>query len=417
MRDRELGAVIEWLQAADVPATVLRRARLLLLDTVGCAIAGAAEPEVRNLAAALPTGSIRMPGMPHALAPEAFATVFAAGACWHEACEGLAVAHGRPGLHAIPAVLALALGHGATIGAVLDAMIAGYEVGGRLGAAWRIRPGMHVDGGWGALAAAASAATLLRADVLAAVRHAACHMPVGLYWPIVHGSPARNLYAGHGAVHGMGAAAAAKAGLGGPPGSLDEAARVVLGYGLPPLIPPGVWLLPDGYLKAFAAVKHVHYGAHAAAAWHALGQDPDRIEAVTLRIYEEALTYCSNRAPVQPIQAQFSLTYGLVHALRHGDLTPAAYTGAAFADHGTRRLEALVRIEPLPGPTRRCELVVDGWSMQVARVPGDADWPLDEAAVAAKVRTYAGPVLGDGPVEALIEHLLRDPPDARLTLA
>ena len=321
MRDRELGAVIEWLQAADVPATVLRRARLLLLDTVGCAIAGAAEPEVRNLAAALPTGSIRMPGMPHALAPEAFATVFAAGACWHEACEGLAVAHGRPGLHAIPAVLALALGHGATIGAVLDAMIAGYEVGGRLGAAWRIRPGMHVDGGWGALAAAASAATLLRADVLAA------------------------------------------------------------------------------------------------AAWHALGQDPDRIEAVTLRIYEEALTYCSNRAPVQPIQAQFSLTYGLVHALRHGDLTPAAYTGAAFADHGTRRLEALVRIEPLPGPTRRCELVVDGWSMQVARVPGDADWPLDEAAVAAKVRTYAGPVLGDGPVEALIEHLLRDPPDARLTLA
>ena len=323
--DTALLATIDWLW----PQTIVgqteleRRTRLLLLDTLGCAIAGIAEPEVQALAKALSQdGPLRLPGLDQALSVDAFTFCLAAGACWHEACEGLAIAHGRPGLHAIPAALAMGLARGASLGQVLDAVVAGYEIGGRMGVAQRIKPGMHVDGTWGTYAAVAAScrlAAMTPEATLAALSHAACHLPFSLYRPIAQGSTARNMYVGHGAVFGMAAAAAAQAGLGGPPGSIAAAANLTLGRPLLPVSPePGQFLLLDGYLKFYAAVKHVHYGALAASRWYAEKLDPAMIDGITLTIYEEAQTYCGNRAPTSPIQAQFSLTYGGVDAAAWG---------------------------------------------------------------------------------------------------
>ena len=431
--DAEMLAVLRWTWAAAPMANhgLAARARELLLDTLGCAVAGAAAPEVTELArhtAPLDPGPLHLPGLPHGLSTTAFASLFATAACWHEACEGLAAAHGRPGLHAIPAALGPALLHAAPLGTLLDAVVAGYEVGGRLGMVCRIRPGMHVDGTWGSFAAATAASRLLGASpdqAAAALAHAACHMPFSLYWPISAGSTARNAYAGHGAAHGLTSAVAALAGLGGPPGSIAEMARLALGLDSGPLPPPGRWLLLDGYLKRYPAVRHVHYGARAAEAWHATpGAAPEAITAITLDIYEEALTYCGNRAPSTAIQAQFSLSYGLACTLAQGRLDPASYTEAALQDPLVRRLEALVSLRSDPERTaathRGCTLTVtaDGqtWRHQVDTVPGDPGTPMSRHEVRAKFEAYAAPVLGTRHARAIAARLLDGPLDAPVHL-
>ena len=426
MTDAALTDVLHWLWDAGLPDSVGRRARALLLDTVGCAIAGGAADEVAALfrhGAAADPGPLRLPGVQGGVSAALFAQGFGAAACWHEACEGLAVAHGRPGLHAITAVLGPAMARGATLDALLRAVVAGYEVGGRLGIACRIRPGMHVDGTWGSLGAAAAAARLFGAtadQALGAVQHAACHMPFGLYWPIAAGSTARNAYVGHGAAHGAASAVAALAGLGGPAGSVAEMTRLALDSAVGGIAPPGRWLVSEGYLKPYPAVRHVHYGAAAGEAWHREVGRPDAITSVRLRVYQEALTYCGNRAPATGIAAQFSLSFGLARALAHGRLDPDAYTPRGLADPVTRRVEALMVLEADPerteagrrGATVTVEAGGQVWRRAVDSVPGDADAPMNDAAVRAKFMAYAGPVIGAAHAGAIAARLMDGPADA-----
>ena len=90
-----------------LPHEVDAKARLMLLDTVGCMLAARSAPEVSAFEAAfsrLDTGSFRFPGGP-GLSTLGAAAVGAMAATWDEACEGLALAHGRPGVPVVAALL------------------------------------------------------------------------------------------------------------------------------------------------------------------------------------------------------------------------------------------------------------------------------------------------------------------------
>jgi 2-methylcitrate dehydratase PrpD len=182
------------------------------------------------------------------------------------------------------------------------------------------------------------------------VRIAACQLPRSLYLPITHGSEARNTYLAHSAQLGLLAAHAALAGIDAP-ASLDT--RRLCGA--------GEWVLLEAYLKQFAAVRHVHYGAAAALALRPSLQGRfDKIDRLQLHVYPEALTYCANRAPTRPIQAQFSLSYGVAHALASGELSPKAYTEDALNNALVRDLEAKVQlIEDKSIAGRGARLVVE----------------------------------------------------------
>jgi 2-methylcitrate dehydratase PrpD len=190
--------------------------------------------------------------------------------------------------------------------------------------------------------------------------------------------------------------------------------------------PPGHWLLLEGYLKPFPAVRHVHYGATAAIQWHReVGVPAGRISAITLRVYQEALTYCGNRAPETPIQAQFSLTYGIACALLTGRLDPEAYSATSLADPARRHLEALITLEPDPAMTqpgqRGCTLqvVADGvaWTRTISTIPGDRTMPLSRTEVLEKFMSYAAPVLGAPHATTLSTLLLNGALDCPLSLA
>jgi 2-methylcitrate dehydratase PrpD len=406
---------------------VAEKTRLLLLDTIGCMVAGAAAPEVASLArelGALERGAVNLPGSNAGLAPLSAATVGAIAACWDEACEGHAGAHGRPGVPVIAATLALGLARGATLGAVIDAVATGYEVGARMGAQLRVRPGMHVDPGWPALGVAAGAARLLGADAagaLAAVEIAAAQLPFGLYLPITQGANARNTYLGHAAWLGCAAALAARAGMTPPSGAIARHAGLALGIDALPSAPPGDDRILAAYVKPFAAVRHVHYGAQAALDLRASIGDSRAIERIVLAVYQEAIDYCGNRAPRAPIQAQFSLSFGIAAALRMGELGPEAYRAPHFEDPELRRLEQLVTLQRddartaagVRGATLVLETVGGRFERRVEAVRGDPALPMTADETRAKFLRYAAR-LGEARALRMATALLEGPRDAAL---
>ncbi|MEO5732545.1 MAG: MmgE/PrpD family protein, partial [Rubrivivax sp.] len=301
-----LAQALEWLFDTRAPADVEMKGREVMLDTFGCVLAAERHPEAAAFAKAL-----------QATDPDSAsstAAYLAAAACWDEACEGLVRAHGRPGLPVLAACTALSRRNGYSFDEVLAAYITGYEVGGRLGESLRIAPGMHVDGAWPAFGVAAAVVKLLGGSAmqaLAAVRIVACQMPYSLYLPIARGANMRNTYASHSAQLGMLAATAALGGIAAPEGALEELRARALGNAIQgaPIARAGEWLITETYLKAHAAVQHVHYGAAAAITLRPrLADRLASISRIHLHTYAEALTYCGNRAPRTAIQAQFSLS-------------------------------------------------------------------------------------------------------------
>ncbi len=340
-----------------------RHARLIVLDTLGCAFAGRRAPEVAALehrSAALEGGPFAFPGA-RALSLRAATQVLAIGPTWHEACEGHAFAHGRPGIATLAALLPLALARDETVGALVSAFVLGYEVGARAGGWLRVSPGLHVDGNWPGIGVAAGVAALLGAnarDAKNAVDIAACQLPASLYLPIRTGRNVRNGYLAHSAGLGLDAALASLSGFDAPPDALawyaDHLCRPA------DAVPdPAADLVADTYLKPFAAVRHVHYGALAARrVRERIGESPEalgRVDAIVLQVYEEATTYCSNPAPASPLTAQFSLTFGVASMLRFGALDAASYESPRFDDPVLRRLEALVQVRVDDALTRGAE--------------------------------------------------------------
>lgn len=422
-----LRAAIEWREQKPASDRVAAHARLLFLDTLGCALAGRVASQVAALeqqSAVLEPGDFCLPGGP-GLGLHAGCKIMAIAPTWHEACEGHAFAHGRPGIAAIAALLPLALRRDATVGEFIDALATGYEVGARAGGWLRVAAGLHVDGNWPGLGVAAGVARLLGLSAdssMNAVAIAACQLPSSLYLPIRTGRNVRNVYLAHSATLGLDSALAAQAGIDAPPDALAYYAEHCC-PAAPDALPPGsADLILDAYLKPFAAVRHVHYGALAARRIRArLKARTESIDRILLTIYEEATVYCGNPRPATPLTAQFSLSFGVASMLRFGELDAASYEPPRFQDAELRRLEALVevRIDPALTAARR-----RGASLRVTSAAGvyeekvgpqaDPELLIDVQGVVAKFAHNAAPGLSAQASRAFCTSFLDAPAPARL---
>lgn len=396
---------------------------------------------LRDLHVELAPGRFRPPGSAQGLGAAAGAFVNAVAACRDEACEGLALAHGRPGVPVVAALWALAAHRPLRWGALLQATVFGYQVGGAMGEYLRILPGMHVDAVWPSLGAAAAVAHALQlppGGILDAVETCASQLGASVYLPIAQGSLSRNTFLGHSAWLGLTSALSAAAGIAGPRGAAREFALRVLqrATGDGPRLHAGA-LIELAYWKPYACVRHVQYGARAAERLRprlagacevtaglstvgdmtgtaAIDSAIAAIERLRLRVYPEAITYCGNRAPASTIAAQFSLSHGLAAMLVHGDLGPAAFAPACLADARVQRLEALVELVPEPerfGPGGRgalVEITIGGqmFSEEVRALEGDAGCPSTLAQRQAKFDRYCG---GAPAALALGNRLLASP--------
>jgi 2-methylcitrate dehydratase PrpD len=146
------------------------------------------------------------------------------------------------------------------------------------------------------------------------------------------------------------------------------------------------------------------------------------VDSVVLQIYEEATIYCGNRAPQTPLQAQFSLSFGLAAMLRWGRLDPWVYREPQFQDPALRELEAKVQVQ-VDAPwtqqgLRGARLLIacqDGnrHEHEVTAVPGDAQMPFTEEALLEKFLGYCEGSLSAASASNWAQQLLMAPADAQ----
>jgi 2-methylcitrate dehydratase PrpD len=172
---RDLSAFAAALRYEDIPADAVARIKLSVLDSVGCCLFGATLPWTRKVAAlaraesARPVASIIGMGEKTSLALSALVNGTSGHAFELDDIHKESIVHA--GSIATPIALSFAEQQGGAPGRdVITAMVAGYEVGHRVGSAATMSlffRGFHPQGTSGAFVAAATAA---RATALDATR-------------------------------------------------------------------------------------------------------------------------------------------------------------------------------------------------------------------------------------------------------
>ena len=147
-----------------IPGPLRQHAKLVLLDTVGVMLAGSMEPEVAAARARLTeTGgrgaTIYAPGWP-ATDPRTAALLNGLAGRSIELCEGHRYVSCQGSVQVLPTALASAEWLGRSGREALAALILGYEVAARIGAAITARPLAHQNGQAPLLGAVAAGARL-----------------------------------------------------------------------------------------------------------------------------------------------------------------------------------------------------------------------------------------------------------------
>ena len=336
----------------DIPPDVVEKAKLCLMDTLGCCIFGSTLPFVKVLTnmvlAEGGSDAAAILGTSHRTSASQAALVNGTAAHAFQLDEVHAGATLHPGSVVVPAVLALA--HGARLSgrAFLTAMVAGYEVGIRIGLATdggMFRRGYHNQGTTGALAAAAAAARALGLDPRATAQAfgIAASQSAGLM-AVQEGANAKAFHSGRAAQSGVYAALLAGEGFTGVDDVLD------VEYG-------GFFsTLADGYkperltrdLGHEWETRKVGYKLSPASNGSITAMDTLRrimdsngvktgdIEHVTAHVSTNTLHHCGwdfdPRAAKGVLAAQMNLRYGLAAMALDGCATPAQYTEARIKD-------------------------------------------------------------------------------------
>ena len=342
----------------------------------------------------------------------------------------------HPGAPTIPAALALAQSLGASGEALLRAIVVGYEISTRIGAAmgrahykyW------HNTGTIGCFGACAAAAEILGLDAkrFAHALATVTTFSAGLQQSFRQDSMSKPLHAGRAAEAGLTAALAAREGVIGSLDVIDGEA----GYGRamsdgPDWTKALTTLGRDFHVARMTFKNHTCCGHTFAAIDGALalqakmGVGAKDIRKVRVGTYQAALDVAGYEAPRTPAEGRFSLKYVVATALTHGSVSFAAFEPDRLNDAGTRALmrEVEVAVDPqldAAFPAQRAARVVietrDGRReelLQPTRI-GDPDAPLSDAQLEAKYLELTAPVLGEAAARARLLGLWKIDAEPRI---
>lgn len=352
--------------------------RTALLDWLACAVRGADEPAARAA---------------RSLGDGIGERVAALGTAGHvldfDDTHAPSLAH----LSAATAPAALVLGAdvGASVGDALDAYAAGFEAMGAVAAANhpRVRErGWHPTSVCGVVGAAVTGASVLGLD--AAGRERAVGLALlragGLH--AAFGSDGKALQVGMAAAAGAAAARLAAAGA-------DAGPEVVAGFEKAfgarwpaDALEPRGDAIASNWIKAYPCCLQTHGAVEAALRLRAAGGAPDgQIEVV---VHPVSLQTAWRTDVADGLEAKFSIPYLTAYALLRGAPTVESFAGV---DAGARELAAeRVRVRTSDA-LRESEAAIEADGRELARVGaaiGSPERPMDDAALAAKVRQLAG---------------------------
>jgi 2-methylcitrate dehydratase PrpD len=339
----------------------------------------------------------------------------------------------HPGAPTIAAAKAIAEREGADGGRFLRAVIVGYEISTRIGAAmgrahykyW------HNTGTIGCFGACAAAAELLELDA-ARFAHALATVATfsaGLQQAFRMDSMSKPLHAGHAAEAGVTAALAAREGVTGSLDVLEGDAGYgrAMGYGDAggPDWERGLATLgKDFHITRMTFKNHACCGHTFAAIDGALAlqkrmkAEPNEIERVRVATYRAGLEVAHYEEPRTPAEARFSMKYVVASALAHGSVRLAAFEPKRLEDSATRELMRRVNVEldrelDATFPAQRAARVAittrDGRREELLQPTrgGDPDLPFSDRQLEEKYLELASPVIGEAKARALLDRLWR----------
>jgi len=360
---RALGDFIAGLRYADLPAEVVAKAKECTLDALGCCLFGVTQPWTRMVLDMV----AEQGGAPQACVPgTAFRTsvsqaVLVSSTAGHgfELDDIHAAAHLHPGSLCVPVALALGEWQGkADSRALLAAIVAGYEVGLRVGLAAtgsHFMRGYHFQGTCGTFAAASTAAHMLALD-----GGQACHalgiagsQAAGLM-AAQEGAMVKRMHSGRAAQSGVYAALLASRGFTGISNVLEAPYGGFLSSftdaSQPASLTEGLgarWRILEMGYKPYASAASTH------TAIHSLGSimNDNALQADDIA---EIILHCSTMAhrhcgwPYKPqgvTSAQMSLFYTLAAMAFDGEVLTEQFGESRLADPALLNFMKRIRIE------------------------------------------------------------------------
>jgi 2-methylcitrate dehydratase PrpD len=442
-----LGQLTEWAATtakseSALPAHVLDKSALVLVDDLAAMIAASNEPEVRALleqTRVTPSGeaTVFIAKSGKAARRDA-AFINGVAGCWCELDEGFRGAPAHAGIYVLPVLLAEADARGAVLRDLLRWLAVAYEVTARLAECWRFAQATwhpHAAmAGMGAAVAAALAAGVPGVVLRRALSIAGGLVPAGGYDAAIEGALVRNLWTGQAALTGIQAVDWAQAGLDGFADGPHQAFTNLFACSANPAALAANlgqrWAIRGCYHKLHGCCHSTHCAVEAALELRPkVAADLHRIELIKIYTHRPSM---SNPAPANPLAARFSFEHVVSSVLVHGHAGPAAFTRSAIDNATVTHLRPRVMLkaypDQLPWPHDRAamlEITLKGGTSFTATclsAPGGADNPIDVSALLTKCEAVAGRALPGFTAAAsrLLEGAWRDDPwrlvAARLTM-
>lgn len=414
------------LAPGTIPPEVMERAALLLLDTLGVAIAAIPmEPGVIARETALRLHSTQDPafaarllfdGRRASLAGAAFASATAIDNL--DAHDGYNPTKGHIGVVVVPTLAALAETLPRLSGPeALAALVVGYEVSGRAATALHATvPEYHTSGAWNALGVAAMVARLRRfspAQLREALGIAEFHGPRSQMMREIATPTMLHDGSSFGAMAGVTAAIQAELGFTGAPAVTVEDPEVVahwadLGE---------VWQVPLQYIKPYPTCRWVHAaldGLRALFLAHPIRTED--IARVEVRTFFNAVELYSG-VPDTTSRAQYSMEFPLAAMVVHRRVGVEHISGAGLKDPAVIAMMPRIHVTEdahytANYPAKRWAdvkiVLTDGRVLDsgLIHARGGPEAPFGRAEIVAKFREFAVPGLGEARATAICDRVL-----------
>jgi 2-methylcitrate dehydratase PrpD len=409
----------------DIPETVRRHAKLVLLDTLGVILAGSQQPEVQQLRNRLIApggqgGTVLARGCP-TTDPRTAALLNGIAGRSIELCEGHRYVSCQGAVQVVPAVLATGEWSSRSGREALTALILAYDVAVRIGACLTPRTLAHQNGQAPLIGAVAAGARLrgLNADETScALRVGATLVLTPSYTNAVAGATTLNVAGGMSGFAGALVPDLALAGFEAQDNAIEEAFTSLVGDGFQPakmVEELGTrWEIARNYFRLRACCNPIYAALEALEeALAELRPSPDQIERIEVATYRFA-SMMRNPDPKNNFGAKYSLPHAAAAMVVRGNVGYGSFTEATIHDPAITALRRRVQITEDPQftavapqlkPARVTLVLKDGrQAVHTCESPrGDFQRPYQESEVREKFRELAGLVLTREGVSA-VEH-------------
>jgi 2-methylcitrate dehydratase PrpD len=412
----------------DLPEEVVERSRHVLADTLAVIAAGAQEEEMKALKQRLERGhdqgTATMIGAETRTEPAKAALFNGTAGTFLELDEGNQFGRGHPGIHVIPAAMAMAEEHHLPGRDFLTALVLGYEIGTRIGMACKIRMSMHPHGTWGAVGAAVAVGKLMGYDEAKMKEIINVSSSLGLATSrrtMLEGGTVRNVYAGVSGQMGILAYDLVQSGFTGEADGLKTVyGSVVSDTFIQETMTEELgrrFEIARNYFKMHACCRYNHGTLDALekiAAEKAF--KPEQIERVDVETYSLAAQLC-DQDPQNMLAAKFSIPFAVATTIVHGSTGTESFKPEAVQKPAVKDLAGRVFVKEDPKltammPARRPSRVRvtlksgERLEAEVTMNKGDFEDPYGAADLERKYYSLADPVWGHEKAEQIRSHVM-----------